>query len=40
MIKGRMVACGPMAQLAREKLGIGQQRYSLEEIYMKYFTEV
>jgi len=40
MIKGKMVACGPMDQLAREKLGIGQERYSLEEIYMKYFTEV
>jgi ABC-2 type transport system ATP-binding protein len=40
MIKGKMVACGPMAELAREKLGIGQEHYSLEEIYMKYFTEV
>jgi len=39
MIKGRMVAQGPMDQLAREKLGIGQERYSLEELYMKYFQE-
>ncbi len=39
MIKGRMVAQGPMDRLAREKLGIGQERYSLEEIYMKYFQE-
>jgi ABC-2 type transport system ATP-binding protein len=37
MIKGQMVAQGPMERLAREKLGIGQQTYSLEEIYMKYF---
>lgn len=40
MIKGKMVACGPLAQLAREKLGIGQELYSLEQIYMKYFAEV
>ena len=40
MIKGRMVAQGPMAQLAKEKLGIGKEQYSLEEIYMKYFQEV
>jgi len=40
MIKGRMVAQGPMAQLAKEKLGIGSEKYSLEEIYMKYFQEV
>jgi len=39
MIKGRMVAQGPMEQLAKEKLGIGSERYSLEEIYMKYFQE-
>jgi ABC-2 type transport system ATP-binding protein len=39
MIKGRMVAQGPMDRLAQEKLGIGQERYSLEEVYMKYFQE-
>ena len=39
MIKGHMVAQGPMERLAREKLGIGQEIYSLEEIYMKYFQE-
>jgi ABC-2 type transport system ATP-binding protein len=39
MIKGRMVAQGPMDRLAEEKLGIGQEKYSLEEIYMKYFQE-
>ncbi len=39
MISGRMVAQGPLDRLAQEKLGIGQQQYSLEEIYMKYFQE-
>jgi ABC-2 type transport system ATP-binding protein len=40
MIKGRMVAQGPMDQLAQEKLGVGKEQYTLEEIYMKYFREV
>ncbi len=39
MIKGRMVAHGSMDRLAREKLGIGQEKYTLEELYMKYFQE-
>jgi len=39
MIKGQMVACGPMDQLAMEKLGVGKEQYSLEEIYMKFFRE-
>lgn len=39
MIKGKMVAQGPMEQLAREKLGVGTEQYTLEEIYMKYFKE-
>jgi ABC-2 type transport system ATP-binding protein len=39
MIKGNMVAQGPMNQLAKEKLGIGKKKYTLEEIYMKYFRE-
>jgi ABC-2 type transport system ATP-binding protein len=39
MIKGRMVAQGPLDRLAEEKLGIGQEEYTLEEIYMKYFQE-
>ncbi len=39
MIKGRMVADGPLDQLAREKLGLGGEAYTLEEIYMKYFLE-
>ena len=39
MIRGQMVAQGPLERLAKEKLGIGQETYSLEEIYMKYFQE-
>jgi ABC-2 type transport system ATP-binding protein len=39
MINGRMVAHGSMDRLAREKLGIGQEKYTLEELYMKYFQE-
>jgi ABC-2 type transport system ATP-binding protein len=39
MIKGKMVAEGPMDRLAREKLGVGTEKYTLEEIYLKYFQE-
>jgi ABC-2 type transport system ATP-binding protein len=39
MIKGRMVAQGPMDQLAKEKFGVGSEKFTLEEIYMKYFQE-
>ena len=39
MIKGKMVAQGPMDWLAQEKLGLGSEEYTLEEIYMKYFQE-
>ncbi|HEA69404.1 hypothetical protein LCGC14_1399050 [marine sediment metagenome] len=39
MIKGQMVAQGPMDRLAEEKLGIGAKEYTLEEVYMKYFME-
>ncbi len=39
MIKGKMVAEGPMDRLAKEKLGVGKEKYTLEEIYMKYFQE-
>jgi ABC-2 type transport system ATP-binding protein len=39
MIKGCMVAQGTMEQLAQEKLGVGTEKFSLEEIYMKYFQE-
>jgi ABC-2 type transport system ATP-binding protein len=40
MIKGRMVAEGTIDALSKEKFGLGEDRYSLEEIYMKYFQEV
>jgi ABC-2 type transport system ATP-binding protein len=40
MIKGKLVALGPMGELAKEKLGVGKQKYTLEQIYMKYFHEV
>ncbi|MCX7856629.1 MAG: ABC transporter ATP-binding protein [Deltaproteobacteria bacterium] len=39
MIKGKMVAQGEIEKLAREKFGIGQEEYTLEEIYMRYFME-
>ena len=40
MIHGEMVAEGTIESLAKEKLGVGEKEYSLEEIYMKYFQEV
>jgi ABC-2 type transport system ATP-binding protein len=40
MIKGKLVAVGPMGELAKEKLGVDREKYTLEEIYMKYFHEV
>ena len=40
MIKGKLVATGPMEDLAKEKLGVGKKKHTLEEIYMKYFHEV
>jgi ABC-2 type transport system ATP-binding protein len=39
MLKGNLVAAGPIQELAAQKLGVGQERYSLEEIYMRYFRE-
>jgi ABC-2 type transport system ATP-binding protein len=39
MVKGNLVAMGPIQELAKEKLGIDKERYTLEEIYMKYFKE-
>ena len=39
MIKGKLVAQGPIETLAQEKLGIDREAYTLEEIYMKYFLE-
>lgn len=40
MIHGKMVAEGSIEALAKEKFGVGEKEYSLEEIYMKYFQEV
>ena len=40
MIHGKMVAEGTIEALAKEKFGVGEKEYSLEEIYMKYFQEV
>ena len=40
MIHGEMVAEGSIESLAKEKFGVGEKKYSLEEIYMKYFQEV
>ena len=39
MLKGSMVAIGRIEDLAKEKFGVGQEHYTLEEIYMKYFKE-
>jgi len=40
MIHGKMVAEGSIEALAKEKFGVGEKEYSLEEINMKYFQEV
>ena len=39
MFRGQMVAQGSMEQLAEQKLGVGRQEHSLEQIYMNYFRE-
>lgn len=39
MIQGKMVAEGSIDSLAKEKFGVGEKEYTLEEIYMKYFLE-
>ncbi len=39
MIKGNLVAVGPIEELAKKKLGIDAKDYTLEEIYMTYFKE-
>jgi ABC-2 type transport system ATP-binding protein len=40
MIKGNLVAVGPIDELAKKKLGVEREDVTLEEIYMKYFKEV
>ena len=39
MLHGNLVAAGPIRELAAQKLGVGQEQYSLEEIYLRYFRE-
>jgi hypothetical protein len=39
MVGGKMIAEGAIDDLAKEKLGVGDKEYTLEEIYMKYFRE-
>ncbi len=39
MIRGKMVAEGSIEALGKEKFGVGEEKYTLEEIYMKYFQE-
>jgi ABC-2 type transport system ATP-binding protein len=39
MLKGSLVAVGPIQELAKQKLGVDQERFTLEEIYMRYFRE-
>ena len=39
MIKGNLVAAGPIDVLAKQKLGVDSGHYTLQEIYMKYFKE-
>jgi ABC-2 type transport system ATP-binding protein len=40
MIRGKLVAAGPLAELAQRGLGLEEgEAYTLEEIYMKYFKE-
>jgi ABC-2 type transport system ATP-binding protein len=39
MIKGNLVASGPIQELAEKTVGIDSSHYTLEEVYMKYFKE-
>jgi len=39
MIKGDLVAMGPIEELAKKKLGVDKEDYTLKEVYMKYFKE-
>lgn len=40
MIKGKLVAAGPLAELAHRGLGLEEgDAYTLDQIYMKYFKE-
>jgi len=39
MLRGTLVAVGPIAELAQRSLGVAGDRYTLEEIYMRYFRQ-
>ncbi len=39
MLRGNLVGVGPLDALAKQKLGVDQGQYTLEEIYMRYFRE-
>jgi ABC-2 type transport system permease protein len=39
MLKGQLVAAGPIHELAEKSLGVDQERYTLEQIYMRYFHQ-
>ena len=39
MINGKMIATGPLEQLAQEKLGVDDKEISLNNLYMTYFLE-
>ncbi len=39
MLEGNLVGVGPLDDLAKQKLGVDQAQYTLEEIYMRYFRE-
>jgi len=39
MLKGSLVAVGRIEDLVKEKLGLEEGKYTLEELYMKYFKE-
>ena len=39
MLKGFLVAEGRIEDLVKEKLGLEEGKYTLEELYMKYFKE-
>jgi len=40
MIAGSLIAHGSIDDLAKATFGVGEKKYSLEEIYLKYFQEV
>src|SRR5574341_1645323 len=39
MLHGTLVTVGPIAEVAQQKLGVDQEKYTLEEIYRRYFRE-